>query len=301
MKYTGTIWRPPFEADSLLLQVTVGCSHNKCTFCSMYQDLPFGIESMDQVEADLKEARATYRHVERVFLVNADPFCLSGKKLKALAEKIIAILPEVKSIGMYASVQNIVGKSDGELAELRSLRVRSLNIGMESGMAEVLRELNKGFTLDEARHQLGRLNRAGIEFSLNIILGAAGGKRYRENALASAQVVNETNPSLIFIATLHLEHTCSLRRDLINGIFKEDTLRQTIEEERLFLENLDLSNTRFFGLHPSNAIGLNGILPADKSRMLRELDNGLNLIETRYLDIPYTQLVQGQEGAIGLK
>lgn len=300
MKYTGTTWRPPFEAYSLLLQVTAGCSHNKCTFCSMYRDVQFDVESMEQIEADLREARETYPRVERVYLVNADPFCLSGKRLKAIAEKVIEHLPEVQSIGMYASIQNIKSKSDDELKELSRLRISGLNVGLESGLPEVLNELNKGFTLEEAKVQLQRLNKAGIAFSVNIIIGAAGGERYCENAIASAQVVNEVKPSLIFIATLHLEHESPLRTDLMNGVFNEDTLGQTIAEERILLEHLELDGTRFFAAHPSNAIPLNGSLPMDKERMLLELESGLKRIPEKYLDVPYTQLVRGREGAIRL-
>ena len=300
MKYTGTTWRPPFEAFSLLLQVTVGCSHNRCAFCSMYRDVPFAVESMEQIEADLREARETHPRVDRVFLVNADPFCLSGRRLTAIAKKIIEHLPEVKSIGMYASIQNIVSKSDEELKELRRLRISGLNVGLESGLPEVLDELGKGFSLDEARFQLKRLKRAGIGFSVNIIIGAAGGERHRENALASARVVNEVEPDLIFVATLHLEHESPLRNDLLRGAFKENTLRETIEEEKLFLENLELEGTRFFGRHPSNAIPLDGTLSRDKKRMLLTLDEGLRFLPARHLDIPYTRLVRGREGAIRL-
>lgn len=298
MKYTGTTWRPPFEANSLLLQVTAGCSHNKCRFCSMYKDVEFAVESLSQIETDLKEARKTYFRVDRVFLVNADPFCLSGKKLKAIAEKILEILPEVESIGMYASILNIAGKSDEELSELSRLRISGLNVGLESGLPEVLDDMGKGFTLNEAEYQLERLNRAGIFFSVNIIIGGAGHSRYRENAIASARVLNNVHPTLIFIAALHLEHDCSLRRDLLKGRFRENTLGETLEEELLFLKHLKLQGTWFFGLHPSNAIPVTGRLQEDKEQMITKLTNGLKMISPDDLSTPYTRLVQGNEGAV---
>ena len=148
MKYTGQVYRPPFEANSLRLQVTVGCSHNKCTFCTMYQNTPFQVERMEQIEQDLREARQMYPLVRRIFLVNADPFVLSAEKLKAIARKINEILPEVETIAMYASVKNILDKTDEDLKELRALKINELNIGIESGMDEVMRHLNKGFTLE---------------------------------------------------------------------------------------------------------------------------------------------------------
>ncbi|WP_246517663.1 radical SAM protein [Clostridium aciditolerans] len=156
MKYTNPVYRPPFEANSLLLQVTVGCSHNQCSFCTMYKDVPFQTESMEQIEKDLLEARKAYRKVSRIFLVNADPFVLSANKLKLIAIKINEILPEVETIAMYASIKNIINKTDEELKELRALKINELNIGLESAMPEVVEHFNKGFTIDEAKVQLNR-------------------------------------------------------------------------------------------------------------------------------------------------
>jgi radical SAM superfamily enzyme YgiQ (UPF0313 family) len=191
MIYTGPVFRPPFEADSLLLEVTSGCSHNACTFCTMYRGVNFHMAPIEQIEQDLVEARYLYRSAKRIFLTGADPFVLSADKLKIIAEKINGLFPEVETISMYASVKNIKGKSDEDLKALRTLKINELNIGIESGLDDVLHHLNKGFTLEEARTQLKRLNMAGIDFSLNIILGAAGSEKWIENAIANAQIINE--------------------------------------------------------------------------------------------------------------
>ncbi len=298
MKYTHPVFRPPFEANSLLLQVTVGCSHNKCTFCSMYKAVRFQAEQMDQIESDLLEARRHYAEVKRVFLVNGDPFCLSAKRLTEIADKVTAILPEVETIAMYASIQNIAGKTDEELEALRGRKVNDLNIGLESGLPEVVRDLNKGFTIDEAKRQLVRLKAAGFDFSLNIIIGAGGSQKYRENAIESAKILNEIKPHLLFVATLHLEEDSALARQLAHGLFQENTLRENIQEELLFLQHLHLENTRFFGLHPSNTIRLDGQLPADKEAMVEELAYGLASIDAKDLDTENTRLVKGHEGAV---
>ena len=300
MKYTHPVFRPPFEANSLLLQVTAGCSHNKCTFCSMYKDVRFQAEQMDQIEIDLLEARRLYTEVKRVFLVNGDPFCLSAKRLAEIADKINETLPEVETIAMYASIQNIAGKTDEELRALRSCKINDLNIGLESGLPLVVRDLNKGFTIDEAKRQLSRLKAASFDFSLNIIIGAGGSQKYRENAIESAKVLNEIKPHLIFVATLHLEEDCVLARLLNQGLFEENTLRENIEEEILFLQHLHLENTRFFGLHPSNTIRLDGQLPTDKEAMVKELAYGLTFIDSKYLGTQNTRLVKGHEGTVFL-
>jgi len=293
MHYTGTVFRPPFEANSLLLEVTEGCSHNGCTFCTMYHGVPFRVSPMEQIEKDLKEARAYYRKVKRIFLVNADPFVLSASKLKAIAQRINHYFPEVETIAMYASVMNIINKSDEDLRELRALKINELNIGVESGLDDVLKHLNKGFTLEQARTQLKRLNAAGIDFSANIIIGAAGMDRSIENAIASAELLNEVKPYLIFLATMHVDYGSGLYRELESGRFVDNTLGQGIEEEIAFLEHLNLDGTAFFGLHTSNVIPVAGTLPQDQEKMLRQLRNGMNQFPRKVLN---TRPEKGYEG-----
>lgn len=283
MRYTGPVFRPPFEANSLLIEVTSGCSHNACTFCTMYHGVPFRTAPMEQIEHDLKAMRRVYRWAKRIFLTGADPFVLSADKLKAIAEKVNEIFPEVETIAMYASVKNIMGKTDEELRQLRALRINELNIGIESGMDEVLKHLNKGFTLEEARTQLKRLNAAGIDFSANIILGAAGAGKWRENAAASAQLLNEVKPYLIFLATLHVDAGSPLYEEQKAGAFVENTLGQNIEEELEFLKRLELDGTAFFGLHTSNVIPVAGTLPEDKNKLIELLEKGMTKIPARIL------------------
>lgn len=294
MHYTGSVFRPPFEAGSLLLQVTVGCSHNACTFCTMYKDIPFSVEPLEQIEADLREARKEYPYVDRVFLVNADPFVLSGEKLKAIAQKINEILPEVKTISGYASVKNIIGKTDEELKELRKLKINELNIGIESGLDDVLKHLNKGFSLEEARTQLLRLKKAGMDFSVNIILGAAGDGRGIENAAASAKLVNEVQPYLIFLATMHVDPGSVLYEEMKSGKFTESTLGENLREEIAFLKDLELSDTVFFGLHTSNVIPVEGWLPGNKKDLVERLEEGMKRINPKILE---SRPRKGYEGA----
>ena len=299
MKYTGTIYRPPFESRSLLLQVTSGCSHNQCSFCIMYKDIPFEMETMEQIEQDLKEARKTYRQINRVFLVNGDPFVLNAKRLKEIAQKINEILPEVETIAMYASVNTITDKTDDELRELRALKINDLNIGVESGMHEVVQRFNKGYMVDEAKRQLHRLTDAGMEFSINIIIGGAGSGKGFEHAMANSQLLNEVKPKLIFVGGLHVEQETQIAEDIRSGTFVESTLRECIEEEQEMLKRLNLKNCIFFGVHPSNPVPVYGILPQDKEDMLAELEDGLRTIRIKYLDAPY--LEKGQQGTLNIR
>jgi radical SAM superfamily enzyme YgiQ (UPF0313 family) len=293
MNYTGPVFRPPFEANSLLLQVTVGCNHNECTFCTMYQDVPFQIEPLEQIERDLQEAKKRYTSVKRIFLVNADPFVLRASKLKSIAEKINEYFPEIETIAMYASVKNIINKTDEELKELRALKINELNIGIESGMDEALHRLNKGFTSEEARVQLKRLKKAGIDFSANIILGAAGTEKSRENAIASSELLNEVEPYLIFVATMHVDPGSKLYEEMQAGEFVENTLGQNLTEELELLKRLKI-NTRFFGLHMSNIIPLDGQLPQAQDKLIEVLEKGIRAIPGRILD---SRPKKGFEGA----
>ncbi|MCH3942193.1 MAG: radical SAM protein [Atopobiaceae bacterium] len=284
MHYTGQIYRPPFEAASLLVQATVGCSHNACTFCTMYHGTKFQTARMEDIEADLREAAAEYPFIQRVFLVNADAFVLSADRLAAIAEKAHEYLPKVKTIGMYASVKNVIGKTDEELAHLHELGIDGLNIGLESGLDEVLAHLNKGFTVEEARTQLARLRKAGINYSLNIMLGAAGSELWEKNAIANARILNETQPSLVFTALLHVDPGAPLLDEVKAGTFREDTLGQYVTEELEMLRGLELEDATFYGLHTSNVIPVQGILPRDKDALVKRLEDGLARIPERYLD-----------------
>ena len=289
MHYTGTIYRPPFEARSLLLQVTTGCSHNKCSFCTMYRDEPFRMEPLDQIEEDLVEARQYVPNVTRVFLENGDPFALSADRLEQIAVMIHAYLPRVETIAMYASVKNVIGKSDEELRRLRNLGINELNIGVESGLDEALAYMNKGYTAAQAKYELNRLKSAGIDYGANIILGCAGAERRHENAAATAALLNETKPYLIFTGTIHSDPGCPLYDDMQSGRFVESTFGEYLDEEEELLELLDLTECYLFGLHPSNIVTMHGNLPEDKAAMLElirkrreELANRLNERPVRY-------------------
>ena len=173
MHYTGTVWRPPFEFRSLLLQVTTGCSHNGCSFCSMYRKTPFRVSPMEEVRADLEEAARHFPETERVFLLSGDAFVLPAERLLEIAEEAHKALPKLKTISCYASVQNVKNKTVPELKALRAAGINEPNFGIETGLPDLLKAMNKGFTLEEAREQLGKLREAGMDFSANLILGGA--------------------------------------------------------------------------------------------------------------------------------
>ncbi len=294
MSLTGMVYRPPYEANSLLLQVTQGCSHNKCTFCYMYPDVPFRVCPMEQVEADIEEAVRYCPDVDRVFLEHGDAFVLSADRLIQIADVIHRKLPGVKTIAMYASIQNIRQKTDAELRRLHESGIGGLDIGVESGLDAALAYMNKGHTADEAREQLLRLTAAGIDYSFNAILGCGGAELWRENADATAALINAVQPNLLFVGTLHAQPGCQLYKDMKSGAFRECTYGQLLDEQERMIHGLELKDTIYFGSHPSNIVPMQGRLPDHKQEMIEAVREKREQLR-RHLD-EYPQ--RGGEGSI---
>lgn len=275
MNYTGPIFRPPVEAmlDTKLLQVTVGCAHNKCNFCTMYRSVQFHVEPLAQVEEDIKELRATYKHIDRIFLINGDAFVLSRNKLQAITDLIIKHIPEVSVITMYASISNIKAKSDEDLIAIKNMRINDLWIGTETGNAQSLIDINKGNTLAEARDELLRLVKFGIRHDDGFMLGVAGHGKGIQNAIDTAKLINETKPSILWFGTLGLFEGSPMHTDMLNGKFIPATELEILEEEIKVLELIDLDNVPFYGIHPTNSSSISGLLPQDKDKMIAQLKN----------------------------
>ena len=276
LHYSGPTFRPPYEAKSLLLQATSGCSHNRCTFCSMYQNVPFEASPIEEIEEDLAYVGKHNTLFKRVFLVNGDAFCLSFDRLAEIAELVHRYLPRVQTIGGYASINNVLAKGEDELRDLAQMGYADFNIGLESGLDDVLSYMNKGYTLVQAREAFARLNAAGMPFNLNIITAAAGRGRCLEHAVANAAVVSEANPTLIFVSPLHVDRGTALEKLVADGDFEECTLGDYITEEIEFLKRLEVDNCVFFGLHVSNPVRISGILARDKDYLVHELELGYN-------------------------
>ena len=283
MKYTGPTYRPPYEANSLLLQVTVGCTHNKCTFCTMYKDVKFSMESLEQIEKDLKEAKEMYGKVKRVFLVNGDAFVLSARRLKPIAELIIKYFPEVEVITMYASINNIKSKTDQELEQLRDLRINDLWIGTETGHKETLEYMNKGFSLEDSYVQLERLNKAGIRHIDILIFGGAGKGKGIENALANAKLINASKPMGVSITTMGAFGDSRLAEDVETGKFVPATEREVLEEQKKMIELIDV-DTLYLGIHGINTVPFDAVLPRDRVKAVKMVEDAIKRLDDAFLN-----------------
>lgn len=277
LHFTGTVWRPPHEAYSVLLQVTTGCTHHACKFCGLYGDLRFRVSPMEEIEADLQIIARWQPRARRVFLVGANPFALSYERLVRLADRIRDYLPKVQTIGMFSRVDDIARKTDAELRELRARGFTGLSIGTETGDDPTLLRMNKGTTAAEILAQSQRLDDAGIEYYFTYMTGLAGAGNGERAARATAEVFNRTHPFLIGVVSLTVFPETVLGREVRDGLFREAGELERIDELRMLLERLEIPVT-IAGQTFSNTVPLFGRLPEDRPRLLRELDEARNTL-----------------------
>ncbi len=288
------IYRPPFEASSVLIEVTRGCSHNSCSFCTMYRGVNFGRVSSEYIDEQLGYYSEYEPDAERVFLENGDAFCLDADSLVDIARRVRESLPKVGTISMYASVRNIASKSDQDLRRIREAGINEMNIGVESGLDEALRSMNKGYDAAQALRDLTRLRDAGFDYFANVIFGCAGAGNGILNAEKTAELMNRTQPALIFTGTIHAEEGCPLYEDMRSGSFTEPTVGEYLDEEERFLELLSMDDCIYFGLHPSNIAPMQGLLPEDREELINEVRMRRKRLE-KVLD---SRPLRGGEGAV---
>lgn len=282
MHYSGNIIRPPHEGKNVLLQVTTGCSHNRCRFCGLYRDIGFRMSPMREIEADLREVRRYYPRCNRIFLLAADAFVMTHEKLKAIAEKINQYLPDCATIAMYASVRNVMNKTVEQLADLRAHGVDKLTMGIESGDDDVLVMSNKGYTAKDIVEQCGKLDDAGIAYSIIYIGGLAGRGKGVKNALESAKVFNQINPTHIGAMSLTLMPGSELYEDALAGRFVESGELERTEELLALVSNLDI-RTFIAANHVSNNIVFKGRLPTEKARIVAYLEQAIKEYDEDFL------------------
>lgn len=291
MQYNGQIWRPPVEANTFLLPVTEGCTHNTCRFCSMFKDIPFKMLDLGDVEEVIKEGAALYRHhgvkLDRIYLVGGDPFAMNFDNLKKRIDLIHKHVPECQTITMYASIDNISRKSNKELMLLKEMGVNDLYVGIESGLDDVLDHINKGHTCADAIEQCERLNRIGIRHMSLLMLGVAGHGRGEENAKATAALLNQLKPSMILLASMTINEDMDLQKDVDAGTFTLASEMEMLAEEKALLEHINLPDAYFWAAHNLDVVSLQGWLGDKQEDMIAELDHALStltdeIIETKF-------------------
>lgn len=272
MRYEGTVYRPPSEARSLIIQVTIGCSHNKCTFCPMYKDKRFRMRKFEDVMADMRDARAAYAHVERIFFADGDAMCLATGKLLDLLGAARALFPECGRIGVYARASNILPKTDEELISLRNAGLGIVYIGAESGSDEVLKRVNKGETAQEIVTAVRRAEAAGLKASVTFLSGLGGRELLEEHAVKTGEMITAMQPSYVGLLTMTPAPGTPMFKATLEGSFRPLTMLEVEKELELILNNTQCVHPCVLrSNHASNRLVLAGTLPQDKEEMLRQV------------------------------
>lgn len=285
MHYTGQVYRPPLEAYTPLLEVTYGCSHNACAFCTMYHQTRFGISPIDHIESDILEIKENFSgHFDRIYLLNGDPFVLSTERLLEIADLIHKHLPNVKTITSYASFYNLKDKSVEEMIALRKAGYNELYFGVETGDPEVLAWINKGADLDDYYEGLSKMKAADMDYFAIVMQGIKGAGKSKENAIATAEFLNFYPSKGIFIMSTDVQAGSKLYKMRERGEFTETTNRENLIEQITLLENLDVPDDVLYSSgHMVNLVKVSGHM-RKKEEMISKLKYALASLPAYILD-----------------
>ncbi len=277
MSYEGDLYRPPSEANSYILQATVGCSHNRCLYCSMYRDKKFRVKSLEESLKDLDEAARRWgRFIDKIFVADGDALVMETEHWLSLLNRAKERFPRLRRVSSYATAKNILEKSEEELIKLRENGLTLLYIGPESGDDATLKRLVKGATAEEHLEAAQKAHRAGMELSVIFLLGAGGIERTMEHREASTQLLSGMDPRYASALTLTVIPETPLATLEERGKFTLPDKRTLLEELRHLIQYSSLTRTIFRTNHASNYLPLAGELSRDKEKMLALLDQAIS-------------------------
>jgi radical SAM superfamily enzyme YgiQ (UPF0313 family) len=277
MRYEDPVFRPPCESRSLIIQATIGCPHNKCTFCGMYKHKKYRVRPLEEIEEDIQSAGEIYGNVESVFLADGNTIAMRTDDLVRVLDCVTSVFPEVKRISVYGGARFIKGRKVEDLKRLKEHGLDIIYMGLESGDDEILEMVGKGATSEDYVRAAEKIRAAGIKLSTYVLAGLGGRARTREHAINSAKTLNRMKPDFVRIRTLALLPGFPMSEMLASGEldFEECSGREIAEETKLMLENLDIE-TEFLSDHVSNYLPVFGHLPRDKQAMLDAIDKVLS-------------------------
>lgn len=272
MYYEGKVYRPWIEANSLLIQITLGCTHNKCTFCDMFREKKFHIRDINEIFADIDEARQIHPHIGSIFLIDGNVLALKTEFLTKILEKITTTFPECKQISLYAGLNDLRRKSIEELQQLKEAGLTKVYSGLESGDIETLKLIHKGLTPEQTKEGMAHAKEAGIEVLVSIIFGIGGKERSREHIVETTKLLNILQPEELAPMALTIHPGTILAKQVESGDFIQATPLQILEEEKYLLENLKNFDLIYWGDHGNNIETLRGMLPSYKESFLQKID-----------------------------
>ena len=284
MRYEGNIFRPFSEANSYLLQCTVGCSHNQCTFCGMYKDKKYRERQISEIMEDIAMAKDSYGDLEKVFLCDGDAIALETDMLLAIVKKLYSTFPSLRHVGSYVGPQSTLSKSMEELKELRAAGFTKAYIGVETGDDELLKKVKKGVGYDQMLKAGQNLVAADINLSVMVLLGLAGkGEASRRHAIATGKICNEMKPQYLAALTFTPVPGTVLYKQVQEGSFELLDPFETLEEMKQIFENITADNLKFVGTHASNYLPITGTLQRDKEKMIKMVDDVLKSRDERLI------------------
>ena len=273
IKYVGDVYRPPSEAYSLIVQATIGCTHNKCSFCKMFKEKRFQTRPTEDIIADFAWARKRYRSVPRIFLADANALCLKTDKLMPILTYIEETFPECERVTIYGRASDILRKTEDELRMLREHGLTMVYIGAESGSDKVLEMCRKGETRQQLIDAVKRIEKVGIKASVTFISGLAGKDGWEDHAIQTGTMITEMNASYVSLLTLLVDPQAPMYEDIQSGRLKLLTPQEVLAETHLMLENANPEKTCIFrSNHASNYLSLKGDLPQDRDRFLAQIE-----------------------------
>ena len=256
MHFTEPVYRNPYWPTFPILQVTQGCTHNKCKFCSMYSNVPFRLQPLEWIEEDLKEIQRIEPNAKSLQLLSANPLAMSFDKMKTILELVKKYLPHLEHIYTQTRVSDLKDKTVKQLKELRELGLDEISLGVESGDDETLRRINKGYTSQDILEQTKKLDEAGIRYWMTFLNGVAGKELSHQHAINSAKIFNQTHPMLVGTGALTLFPGTQLLEETRRGEFTPLNEKEMMEELKLFLENLNIDAD--FITHHTSSMNLSG-------------------------------------------
>ena len=271
MRYKGKVYRPPSEAYSLIVQVTYGCSHNRCAFCDMYDDKHFSLRPMAEIREDLELARRVYHRVDRIFLADGDALIRPTGDLTEILGLAYGLFPECRRVACYASPASLRVKSEDDLRLLRGRGLKMVYMGLESGCDAVLTRMRKGHDAAAIVAAGQKARRCGLALSVTAISGLGSVELWREHAVDTARAVSEMKPDYLGLLTLMVEHGTPLEQWVRDGSFTLLTAPEVLKETELFLRHVDSEGTVFRANHASNYLTLKGTLNGDRDALLSQL------------------------------
>jgi len=276
MNYEGPVIRPPSEANSLILQVTVGCSHNRCTFCPAYKGRRFRIKGIEEISRDIEEASLFSTEVRRIFLADGDALIIPQPKLLEIMHSLHQRFPTLQRIGIYANTKSILRKSVAELKELKELKLGIIYLGIESGDDATLAAVHKGATADRTVEAAVRVKEAGMKLSVTVLLGIGGRERSLIHARETAKILTRIQPDYVGALTLMLIPGAPLYDAAQEGSFALPSPFELLLELKTMIAESDLNRCLFFSNHASNYFPVKARLPRDKKACVQLLDRILD-------------------------